>query len=135
MVQSSLPFEVLLYFNNYYFFVFVFCECILYFFKVTHLPYSSDAILVDCLVFKFFCSIQLCRIQAGRKGNLTGKNTQIVISLLLIVPSVVGLLYIILIQLKVLRLEIILCYVEMAFEFLEFLFGVLHLCSKNRNKY
>ncbi|XKL64216.1 hypothetical protein PGB90_004302 [Kerria lacca] len=135
MVQSSLSFEVLLYFNYYYFIIFVVCECILYFFKISHLPYSTDAILVDIFVFKFFCTIQFCRIHTGRKGNLTGKNTFIIVSLLLIIPSLIGILYITLIQLKILRLEMILCYVEIMLQFLEFIFGLLHLCANKRNKY
>lgn len=111
------------------------CECVLYFFKISHLPYSTDAILIDSLVFKFFCSIQFCRIHTGRKGNLTGKNTFVIVSLLLIIPSLIGILYIVFIQLKVLKLEVILCYVEVALELAELVFGLLHLCANKRNKF
>ena len=135
MVQSSLPFEVLLYLNYYYFLAFIICECILYFFKITHLPYSTDAILIDSLVFKFYCSIQFCRMHTGRKGNLTGKNTFLIICLLLEIPSLIGTVYIILIQLKVFRLEVILCYVEVTLEAFELIFGLFHLCANKRNKF
>lgn len=135
MVQSSLPFEVLLYFNYYYFIVFAIIECILYIFKITHLPYSTDAILIDTFVFKFFCSVEFCRIHAGRKGNLTGKNTFLVVSLLLNVPSLIGTLYILLVQLKVLRIEVILCYFETTLQLLELVFGLFHICAIKRNKY
>lgn len=135
MVQSSLPFEVLLYLNYYYFIVFVITECVLYFFKISHLPYSTDAIFIDGLVFMFHCSIQLCRIHAGRKGNLTGRNTYVIVSLLLIIPSLVGILYFTLIQLKVLRLEVILCYIEVFMEMFELIFGLFHLCATKRSKY
>lgn len=135
MVQSSLPFEVLLYLNYYYFLTFIVCECVLYFFKITHLPYSANAILTDSLVFKFYCSIQFCRIHTGRKGNLTGRNTFLVVCLLLKIPSFVGILYIVLIQLKVLRIEVILCYVEVILEVFELLFGLFHLCANKRNKF
>lgn len=135
MVHSSLPFEVLLYFNYYYLILFIIGECILYIFKITHLPYSSDAILVDSFILKFFCSIQFCRIHTGRKGNLTGKNSFIVVSLLLTVPSFIGILYILFIQLKVLRLEVIFCYIEIVLELSQVVFGLLHLCAGKRNKY
>lgn len=135
MVQSSLPFEILLYLNYYYFLTFVICECILYLLKLSHLSYSTDAIVIDCFVFIFFCSVQFCRIHTGRKGNFTGKNTIIIVSLLLVIPSLIGILYIVLIQLKVFRIEVILCYVEVTLEFTELCFGLLHLCANKRKKY
>lgn len=135
MVQSSLPFEVLLYLNYNYFIVFVIAELVLYLFKISHLPYSTDAIFIDGLIFMFYCSIQLCRIHSGRKGNLTGRNTYIIVSLLLIIPSLIGILYITLIQLKVLRLEVILCYIEVVMEIAELIFGLFHLCANKRSKY
>lgn len=135
MVQSSLPFEVLLYLNYYYFIVFAISECVLYIFKISHLPYSTDAIFIDGLIFKFYCTIQLSRIHAGRKGNLTGRNRYVIISLLLIIPCMIGILYFTLIQLKVLRLEVILCYIEVLMEIFELIFGMFHLCATKRSKY
>lgn len=135
MVQSSLSFEIVMYLHMYYFKMFTACEIVLYLFKITHLPYSFHAIVTDLLIFTFLYAIESSRINVGRKGNFTGRTKLVVMSLLMVIPSIVGVAYIMFLQLKVLRLEVILCYVQLTMQILELLLGLLYICAYRIKKY
>ena len=66
---------------------------------------------------------------AGRKGNLTEQIVGVVISLLLSIPALFATLFLLLWQTYVLRVEVILSGIQIAFIGLQILFGVISIIT------
>ncbi|XP_039289371.1 transmembrane protein 216-like [Nilaparvata lugens] len=129
MTSSSLMFEVLMYLNSYYFGAFAVCELMMTVFKMVNLPYPNRNIVLELMIIILLCCIQYARIFLGRKGNLTQKAGPIMMSLFLTIPSFLSVVYLLLWQTYVLRLEVILCYIELVMECLESVLGVVCIGS------
>jgi len=127
MVNSSLTYEILLYLNSYYFGMFALTEFGIAAFKVLHLPYPTGTFVSELLILVFLCCTESARIFMGRKGNLTEKTAPVLVSLALCVPSILGTIYFLIWQSYVLRLEVILCGIQLAMQGLELGFSVLCL--------
>ena len=65
----------------------------------------------------------------GRKGNLTERVIAVVVSLLLTIPSVFGAIYILIWQTYVLRAEVILVAIQLAFLALELIFAIVSIIT------
>ena len=70
--------------------------------------------------------------RAGQKGNLTEHTLGIIISLVLTVPSVFGVLYYLLWQTYVLKLEVILIAIQLTFESIQLLLAVFCIVNFSR---
>lgn len=125
MVNSSLFYEVLMYLNSYYFGTFVICEILLDVFKIWTLPYPFNNIILEVSILLLLCCVEYIRIYLGRKGNLTVTSLPLIISNFLLCPSVTGIIYLLLWQTYVLRLEVILCYIQLVMQTLEFIISVI----------
>lgn len=129
MVQSSLTYEILLYLNYHYFSMFVTVQFCITIYKYYKFPFESGILLTECLIFIFLFLIEYMRIFFGRKGNLTRKETSIIVSILLTIPSGLGFLYILLWQSYVLRLEFIVCSIQIVLLVVEFISSILCFTS------
>lgn len=127
MINSSLTYEILLYLNSYYFGMFAIAEVGIGAFKVIHLPYPTGTFISELLILVLLCCTESSRIFMGRKGNLTEKTFPVLASIALCVPSVLGTIYFLIWQTYVLRLEVILCGIQLALQGLELGFSVLCL--------
>lgn len=131
-MNSSLTYEILLYLNTFYFGMFAITELGVGLFKMTHLPYPTGTFISEFFLLILLCCTEGYRIFMGRKGNLTEKSFAVLISIALSVPSVLGTVYFLIWQTYVLRLEIILCGIQLALQGLELAFAVLSLLKFHR---
>lgn len=119
MVNSSLGFQILLYLNTYYFSFFMVTELGVIIFKMLNLPYPTATLMTEILIIIFLGATEALRIFMGKKGNLTEKIFYLLISIGLTIPSVLGVLYLLLWQTYVLRLEFVSCSVLLTLQGLE----------------
>ncbi|CAH4035268.1 unnamed protein product [Pieris brassicae] len=102
MVNSSLAYEILLYINSFYFGLFATCE------------------------------LEAARLILGRKGSLSEKDVPVMFSVLLTVPSITGVLYLLIWQVVVLRIEYIWCTLMLSLQSLEFIFASMFIVTMCR---
>jgi transmembrane protein 216 len=126
-MNSSLMFEMLLYLNSFYFGMFGLCEFGMGLFKVMNLPYPTGTVISEFLLLLFLCCNEFVRIFMGRKGNLTERGLPVLVSIGLTVPSILGVVYFLIWQTYVLRLEVVLCAIQLTLQGLELIFALLCL--------
>ena len=83
-------------------------------------------------ILKFINNLDLICIVttiAAQKGNLTEKNIGIILSLLLSVPSILGVLFLLLWQTYVLRVDVVLAGIELGFIGLEMIMGIVSMIN------
>lgn len=117
------------FFNYYFYCMLSFFVAAMYIYKVVNLPYPMDNVASEIAIFIFLGAIQKMRLYLGKKGNLTDSWPPMLASLLLTAPALLGVLYIRLWQTYVLRFEVILVSIELIFEILFFIFGLLHFVT------
>lgn len=127
MNNSSLFFEMLMYLNSYYFGAFAVCELLITVFKMVNLPYPNRNIVLELMITLLLCCIEYARVFLGRKGNFTKKVAPLVMSLFLTVPSSLGVVYLMLWQTYVLRLEIIMCSIQLCMESVETVLSLINI--------
>lgn len=114
IANASLTYEILMYLNSFYFGMFAVCELGMGLFKVANIRIQSpSSTLTEFAVLFFLLATESGRIYLGRKGNLTERGTPILIGIVLTVPSSLATLYFILWQQFVLKLELILCSIQL----------------------
>ncbi|PNF23604.1 hypothetical protein B7P43_G04944 [Cryptotermes secundus] len=128
-MNSSLIYEILLYLNSFYFGMFALCEFGMGIFKAVNLPYPTGTVISEFLLLLFLCCTEFVRIFLGRKGNLTERGLAVLVSIGLTVPSIFGVLYFLIWQTYVLRLEVVLCAIQLILQGLEVGFALLCLLS------
>ncbi|XP_066138799.1 transmembrane protein 216-like [Euwallacea fornicatus] len=130
-INTSLTFEVLLYLNSYYFGLFAVCEIGINVAKYLNFP-ELHHFNTDFGVLMAVCGVEILRIILARRGNLTEKKWLIVVAILLTIPSVVGVIYLMILQSEVLRFEYIICSIQLGLCVIEIITGVLCLfpCCK-----
>lgn len=133
-MNSSLTYEILLYLNSYYFWMFAICELGVGIFKLLHLPYPVGTFIAEGIMFAFLCCIEASRIFMGHKGNLTERSYPVMISLILTIPCSIGVLYFLLWQTYVLRLEVVLCGIQLTFLSFEIIFATVCIVSFYRSR-
>lgn len=131
--RSSLPYQILLYLNGWYMAAFILVETLLLLFKMSVLPYPPGNIVAEAFLLAFLGAIEWVRIFMGKKGNLTEALMSIALSVIFTAPSVLALLYLLLWQTYVLRLEVILVSFALAFEGIELLFALLSIVTINKS--
>lgn len=128
-MNSSLIYEILLYLNSFYFSLFALCEYAMGIFKAVNLPYPAGTLLSEFLLLFFLCCTECVRIFLGRKGNLTERGIVVLVSVALTIPSMCGVLYFLLWQTYVLRLEVVLCAIQLTLQGLEVITALLCLAK------
>ncbi|KAJ8918979.1 hypothetical protein NQ315_016883 [Exocentrus adspersus] len=130
-MNTSLTFEVLLYLNSYYFGLFAVCELGMNIVKYVNFT-NEHHFSTDFGILMAVCVIELFRVILARRGNLTEKNWPVVLAILLTIPSVLGVVYLMIWQSEVLRFEYIICTIQLGLCVLEIITGILCLfpCCK-----
>ncbi len=124
-VRSSLPYQMLLYCNGWYFAFYILAEILIFVYKGEMLPYPNAALPSELILLFFMGVIEYIRLFFGQKGNLTERVIAVVLCIFLSIPSVFGAVYMLIWQTYVLRLEAILAAIQIAFIGLEFVFGLI----------
>ena len=76
-----------------------------------------------------FYTLCCVHVSTGKKGNLTEQIVGVVISVLLSIPSLFGALFLLLWQSYVLRAEVVLSGIQIAFIGLELIFGIVSIIT------
>ncbi|ESO85753.1 hypothetical protein LOTGIDRAFT_204590 [Lottia gigantea] len=129
VVRSSLPYQILLYLNGWYFGFFLLAEVLIFIFKAETLPFASNTLAAEVILVFLLAALEGLRLFFGRKGNLTEQTVGVIISVLLSIPAILGAIFILLWQTYVLRLDVILAAIQLAFIALELVFGVISIIS------
>ncbi|PSN39924.1 Transmembrane protein 216 [Blattella germanica] len=109
--------------------MFALCEFGIGLFKATNLPYPTGTIVSEYILLVFLCCVESMRIFLGRKGNLTERSFSVLMSIALTVPSVFGVLYFLIWQTYVLRLEVVLCAIQLTLQGFELALALLCLVT------
>lgn len=84
-------------------------------FKAASLPSpGTSTTLTEFALLLFLIATEGARIHLGRKGNLTERGLPILVGIVLTIPSSLATLYFLFWQNYVLRLELILCGIQLA---------------------
>jgi len=134
-MAPSLNYQVILYFNRYYFLLYYIIEIIVCILKTYKLPYPTRIAAVEWFILALLYPLQRSRIALGSKGNLTDKAPPIVVSSILNIATILGTLHLIRWQTYVIYLEIIIGYIELTFESICFVLGFIHLLTQKSNMY
>ncbi|KAK1116628.1 hypothetical protein QLX08_003150 [Tetragonisca angustula] len=130
IASSSLTYEILMYLNSFYFGMFAICELGMGFFKAANLPSpGTNTTLAEFALLFFLIITEGARIYLGRKGNLTEHGLPILIGVILTVPSSLATLYFLIWQHYVLRLEVILCSIQLVLLASELVISILCLIA------
>lgn len=134
-MAPSLHYQVILYFNRYFFLLYYIIELIVCTLKTYKLPYPTRTAAVEWFIVALLYPVQRSRLALGSKGNLTDKAPPIVISSILNISTILGTLHLIRWQTYVIYLEIIIGYIELTFELSCFVLGFIHLFTQKSNMY
>ncbi|KYN30318.1 PREDICTED: transmembrane protein 216-like [Trachymyrmex cornetzi] len=133
VVNSSLTYEILMYLNSFYFGMFAVCELSMGLFKAANLPSpGASQTLTEFALLFFLIVTETGRIYLGRKGNLTERGLPILIGIILTIPSSLATLYFLLWQYYVLRLEVILCSIQLVLLASEVVIAIMCLIAIHR---
>ncbi|CAH1379894.1 transmembrane protein 216-like [Tenebrio molitor] len=125
-MNTSLTFEVLLYLNSYYFGLFAVCETGMNVVKYMNFP-DLKHFSTDFGILMAVCVIELFRVILARKGNLTERKWPVLVAIFLTMPSLAGVLYLMIWQSHTLRFEYIICGIQVGLQFVEIVTGILCL--------
>eukprot|EP00128_Syssomonas_multiformis_P017357 Colp12_sorted_trinity150504_noHs@13357 len=130
---SSLPLQILLYLNGWYYVFWWICEILLFVYKGSILLYPPHALGAEIFLLFVFAAVEKCRTFLGSKGNLTENSSPLSVSIAFGVPVIFAYLFYLLWQTYVLRIEAILQYIGIAFTGLEMLISVYTVIVFARN--
>lgn len=126
-------FEVLMYLNSYYFGMFSMFEFSLICAKsidgAQKKIFYLDELAANMTVFVFLCLIEVFRTFLSRRDNAADKAICVVLSLILTVPSAIGVLYFLLWQKRTFRLENILGCIQLVLQATQVFFGIVSLLT------
>ncbi|XP_043484660.1 transmembrane protein 216-like [Leptopilina heterotoma] len=129
-ISTPLTYEILMYLNSFYFGMFATCELCMGIYKAANLPSpGTNKLLIEFALLLFLLSTEAGRIYLGRKGNLMERGLLFLLAIALTVPSSFVTLYFLLWQHYTLRLEVILCSIQIALLTSELIIAVLCLVS------
>ncbi|KAL4233582.1 hypothetical protein ACF0H5_008263 [Mactra antiquata] len=129
VVRASLPYEVLLYLNGWYFGLFFLSEILLFAYKGETLPYANGVLPAEIILVFILAGIEALRLFFARKGNLTERIVGVIISILLSVPAILGAIFYLYWQTYVTRADVILSGIQLAFLGLELIFGIVSIIT------
>ncbi|XP_064618148.1 transmembrane protein 216-like [Liolophura sinensis] len=132
IIRSSLPYQILLYINGWYFAFFFVAEILIFAFKGETLPFPSSVLAAEVILLFILAGIEALRLFFGQKGNLTERIIGVLTSILLSVPALFGAIYLILWQTYVLRIDIVLSAIQLCFICLETIFGIVSMVTFGR---
>ncbi|XP_018589199.2 transmembrane protein 216 isoform X3 [Scleropages formosus] len=129
---SSVPLQVLLTLNGWYFGGFFIAELLMFVYKGVLLPYPPGNLVLDLMLLFLFLGLEILRIFYGSKGNLCEQTLATVLSVGILVPCAVLSVYFLLLQTFVLRLEVIVNALLLCFYGFELLLCLTGLIAFSR---
>lgn len=137
-MEAPLMFEVLMYLNSYYFGMFSMFEFSVILAKsiddAQKKPdYEMDDLVKNMTVFVFMCLIEVFRTFLSRRDNAADKAICVFLSLILTIPSALGVVYFLLWQDRVFKLENILGCIQLVLQATQVFFGVVSLLTFKSN--
>ncbi|XP_013185161.1 transmembrane protein 80 [Amyelois transitella] len=135
MVNASLAYEILMYINSFYFGLFATCELGTLVLKsaiitsVYEVQKDPTKIGQDYGVLLGLFVVEAARLILGRRGSLSEKDAPVLISVVLTIPSILGVLYLLIWQVVVLRIEYIWCTLMLAIQSLELVFASMFVVT------
>ena len=106
--SSSLPLQVLLFFDWYFSIFFFIVTIILMFYKSYGLPYPSAVWALEFVLLLCFWAWQMIKVDLGTRGNKTESSVTTLFMVLLNLPSIFAFVFYLRLQTYVLVLEVIL---------------------------
>lgn len=132
--KSSLPYQIFLALSKWFLPFFAIVESLLFLFKILTLPYPSGNIASEVCLLVFFVITEYGRLMSGERGNLTEKPLFVCISIILSGPVCTTLLYILLWQTYVLRIERVLVMVAMVLQGVQLLLALVTFLTLSRGR-
>ena len=126
-VMFSLLYQVLLYLNMFYFGMFATCEFCMKCVKAYSFATSFATVSMEFALLLFLITTEAIRIYLGRKGNLLDHGLSFLLGVALNVPSTLATLYFLFWQDRTLRLEQILCGIQVILLGSELIVAVMFL--------
>ncbi|ORX41646.1 hypothetical protein BCR36DRAFT_179105 [Piromyces finnis] len=124
-ILSSLPFEILLYFNRLYYYLFLLGTLVLLIYKGIQYPFPNGALYLELLGLIPFTILESIRIYLGSQGNKTEERLPTGVSLGLSFISVFGYIYYMIWQTYVLLFDIILSAIGLVFIIGDIIFAII----------
>lgn len=114
---SSLPLQILMFLNIYYFTFYWICELLIFIYKGSILPFPNQngILAMEIILLFLLAALESLRLFFGYKGNLAERKISLIYSVFLAIPVILTELYFILWQTYVLRIEVIVCSVALIF--------------------
>lgn len=89
-VRSSLPLQILLYLNQWYYVFWLIIESLAFVFKGQTLPFASGVLAGEIILFIVLFLVDMLRIYFATKGNLTERNLGLIFSIIVTIPCIAG---------------------------------------------
>lgn len=131
-VMLSLLYQVLLYLNMFYFGMFSTCEILMKCVKAYNFPSSFATVSMEFALLLFLMTTEGIRIYLGRKGNSLDHGLPFLIGVALNVPCSLATLYFLFWQDRTLRLEQLLCGLELVLLTSELIVALMFLVAVYR---
>nr|XP_040583514.1 transmembrane protein 216-like [Lepeophtheirus salmonis] len=128
-MKSLLSFQIFLHLGAWYFGSFCLAEVLLNIYKYVAFPNTFQNLFINFGILVLTGLLETLRIFTGWKGNLVQNVYLIGISIVLIVPGILGVLYIMLWQIYVVKLEVILCSVQLTLQGIQLIFAIISSIS------
>lgn len=90
---TTLVLQMCLYFSGIFFALFAVTELFIQIYKWSTLPYTAGTLTSELVLLLLLIAIEFVRIQLGKRGNLTNQTVPLVVSLLLLAPSLLAVFY------------------------------------------
>ncbi|XP_039254251.1 transmembrane protein 216-like [Styela clava] len=132
-VLSSVPLQMLLYLSGIYLLIFFIGEVLLFIYKGEVLTYPSDNLAVDVILLFLLCGMEVLRIFFASKGNLTERTLTMLGSVMLLVPTVVLVVYFLVWQTYVLRMDVILTGIFLGLQCIELILSLVSMVVFGRH--
>mmetsp|Transcript_3683 Transcript_3683/g.5414 ORF Transcript_3683/g.5414 Transcript_3683/m.5414 type:complete len:149 (+) Transcript_3683:115-561(+) len=124
-VLSSLPLQIILYFNTWYSITFFIMNVLLFSYKGWKYYYSTGTLIWEFVMIFLIALIDTARVFFASKGNKTEQLAPLVWSIAMSIPLLVGHSYFLRLQTYVLRFDVIINAVSVVFICVEFILSII----------
>lgn len=128
-VRASFLLQSLSYLGDYYFYAFFFLETLIFVYKGLNFTYGFGILASDVCIFLLYSICELSRSFLTKKGNLAERIGTIVTALVMLIAPCLALVFMMLWQTYVLRIEFLLCSVQQAIYAIQLLFSIVAIVS------
>ena len=131
--NSALIFQITLFLRGWFVVGFVIFEYCMLFIKSKSLPFPSPNFYAEFFLILMYLVIDFVGIRMGKRGNLTNKAIFIFVNILFHIPSILSLIYLVMWQTYILRIELIVVNIAIIFNGLEFIMALIAMIRVNRS--